>query len=253
MDFQEHHCRRKERRFKTSDSESLRCDTTIEQEELRAGTVIDISPSGLRFLSCGRFQVGQSFSTELITDRSHGTYRGTIRRVEPWTGGQTVLGCQLIDPIPQIVLQDLAREGVVNRRSDQRVDWNQRARLSWELHQGEIDVEIQDCSTGGLKVCSEAPIPDDVQVRILVDMGGEEPMVIDARTVWKLEQGSRFLSGLAFIHKAVPEAVRRILESDGRELEIDDGQRSPLRRGVMIATAVAVLGLSLWQIGVFAR
>ncbi len=246
-------CRRKERRFKTRDPDALRCDTSVNEEDPRPGTVIDISSRGLRFLCSGQFKVGQSFSTELKTDRSHGTFRGEIRRVQPWTGGKTVLGCQLIDRIPEEVLQNLAREGVVNRRSDERVEWNQPAKMSWELQQGEINVEIKDCSTGGLKIRSPKPIPDDLLVRIRVDMGDDDPLVIDARPVWQVQQDDHCVAGLAFTDFGIPEAVIRFLAQGEAAEQWSPQQSSPFRRCVLVVTAIFVLGVSLWQIGVWAH
>ena len=97
--------RRKEPRFKTCEGKSLLCAGLSDSEDdSRQGTIVDISTSGLRVLCEGQFEVGQEFTTELLTDRTHGTYRGIIRRVVPWVGGELVLGCQLLDPIPADVL-----------------------------------------------------------------------------------------------------------------------------------------------------
>ena len=114
-------CVRKERRFKASEENPLHCETALDEGEVRLGTVVDLSSNGIRLLCDGRFEVGQSMCTELTTDRSHGHYYGVIRRVEPWVDGQSILGCSLNDQIPDSVLQDLSNEGVVNRRTDERI------------------------------------------------------------------------------------------------------------------------------------
>jgi hypothetical protein len=246
-------CRRKEQRFKTRDTDALRCETTVKDEAPRQGTVIDLSPSGLRFLCAGKFQAGQTFSTELISDHSHGTFRGEIRRVEPWTGGQSVLGCQLLDQIPEDVLQDLAREGIVNRRRDPRVDWNQPAKLSWELHQGEIDVEINDCAPGGLKISSDQEFPSDVRVRISIDLEGEQPVLIDARTVWQAQQQNLYVAGVAFTDKGTPDAILPILGQAAMQRVAEVKAASATRRTLVAMTVIIVSAISLWQIGTMAH
>ncbi len=245
--------KRKERRFKTCDGKSLQCDTVVNEDDINHGTVIDISPSGLRLLCEGQFRVGQTISTELRTDRSHGTYRGVIRRVEPWVGGQSILGCQLNDTIPHEILEALAHEGVVNRRRDDRIVWKQPAKMSWELQPGDIDIEIQDCSPDGMKISSRKTIPDDVRVRIHVDIGDQEPMVIDARTAWQLEQQDGCLAGLSFTKREIPEALTRILaEADGTSVAEKKGKRlSLVRRTIWAATAIVVFGLTLLQTGLW--
>ncbi len=246
-------CNRREPRFKTSDDQPLQCNTKIDEENFIEGAVIDISSGGLRLLCEGSFTVGQTFLTELQTDRSHGSFRGVIRRVEPWKGGQAILGCQLIDRIPAAALERLAQEGSVNRRRDDRVHWAQPAKISWELQAGDVDIEVQDCSPGGLKISSPTAIPDDLRLRICIDMGDDEQLLVDAKSVWQHPQPEGVIAGLAFTKKDVPDAVRRILEMDDprEQLAAIEKRRSLLRRGGLAVAGIFVLGVALWQAGVW--
>lgn len=242
-------CRRKEKRFKTTDDQSLQCQTAISEDEPIPGAVFDISPSGLRFLCEGNFTVGQTFSTELTADRSYGEFRGVIRRVEPWTGGKSILGCQLIDKIPVDVLEKLAHQEMINRRQDDRVDWNQSAKISWELQQGEFDIQIQDCSPGGLKLLAQQPLPEDLSMRIRVNVGEDEPLVVSAKPIWQQQQEDGILAGLAFTKREVPEAVTRILDRE-RDQNADRGEEVSIRRSILVAAVVVILGAALVQTGV---
>lgn len=239
-------CRRKEPRFKTCDEESLLCDTAVEDIEAVNGAVIDISPSGLRLLCEGNFKVGQELTTELKTDeRTHGTYRGVIRRVEPWMGGNSILGCQLLDKIPEEVLESLAQEEVVNRRQDDRVDWGQSAKISWELQPGEFDVEIHDCSPGGMKVSSQTNLPDDLRLRLCIDVGEDEPVVVDAKTVWQQDENDEIVAGLAFTKKELPDAIAEVL---GHDQPSQLHFRVPsIRQSIVIASTVILLGVALFR------
>ena len=116
-------CRRKEPRFKICDGQSLPCQTSVgeKSDSLKDGSVIDLSTTGIRILCEGNFVVGQEFATQLVANERQGEFRGVIRRVEPWVGGKSILGCQLLDPIPSELLQELAMLGIVNRRIDPRV------------------------------------------------------------------------------------------------------------------------------------
>jgi hypothetical protein len=202
-------CKRRESRYKTNEEGALKCETTVAQDPLRRGTVIDLSTSGIRLLCEGQFEVGQEIFAELATDRSHGIYRGVVRRIEPWVGGQSVLGCSLREPIPESVLQALANEDIVNRRSGDRRGLDESAKVSWPLEQGEFDVELKDFSDGGMKIESSVPIPDNVRLRFRMDIDGEE-IVVEAKSMWKQEADDVCVAGVAFTHRDAPGKIAQV-------------------------------------------
>jgi len=244
---------RRERRFVTCDQERLQTETFIEFNEPVDGTVVDISAHGLRVLSSGKFEVGQPFVTELKTDRLHGVFPGIIRHVQPWMDGKSVLGCQLFEAIPDEILETLAREKVINRRDDERFDWKQSAKMSWELQAGEVDIEIQDCSQGGLMVSSQTPVPDDVCVRIRFETHDGDPVTIAARTAWQKEDEEGYSMGLAFSKREVPQLISDVL-ANGKAIDISSGTpliRSSMRPSILIAAAVVVCGFAILQSGLW--
>ena len=104
MNNEETLCKRKERRFKTCEENGLKCLVFVDVNEPVSGTVIDVSPSGLRLLVEGRPNIGDPFITELTSNRLHGVFPGIIRRVTPWVDGKYVLGVQLLETIPDSCL-----------------------------------------------------------------------------------------------------------------------------------------------------
>ncbi|TWT89439.1 PilZ domain-containing protein [Stieleria varia] len=243
-------CRRRERRFKTRAGHILHCETLVKGDKMHHGTVIDISPSGLRLLCEGKFAIGETFVVELKTERSHGSYEGIVRRVEPWVAGQSVIGCQLTQKIPDEILETLARENVVDRRRDGRVPWTQPAHMSWELQAGEVDVTVCDCSPGGLKIISKTPIPDATRLRIRMTPDGGDELVINAKSVWQTEDADTYVVGVEFTKKDLPEVIARVLEEN-------DPDRVPtartvtvhrwIRRSVLVAASVTILAFGLSQ------
>jgi hypothetical protein len=243
-------CVRRERRYKTCDEQALHCDTFVEFDEPVQGSIIDISPSGLRMLSDGKFAVGQAFLTELKTDRLHGVFPGIVRRVEPWVDGKSVLGVQLLESIPNDVLEILAHENVINRRREDRVRWGQTAKLDWELGEETIDVEIKDCSQGGLKILTQVEIPPDARLRLHVnsDDTGEDT-IIAAKTIWQRKVDGGHEAGLAFITREMPEVVANIIASGATiDVPLTPKERA-IRISVLAAAVAAVLGFCLLQIG----
>ena len=237
-------CSRKEPRFKICEGNVLECETVVDDVDFRSGTVLDVSSKGMRILAEGEFKPDQAFSTELKTDRSHGIYCGFIRRIQPWVGGQSVVGCQLVDPIPESVLEELANAGIVNRRTEDRVDWDHPASMSWELEQGEVNVTVRDYSTGGVRVFTEAPIPEGVRLRLSLEMEeGELPLNLEARTVWREQVGSGYEAGLEFTSRESAVAVIDRL-TEHVEARADERKRA-IQPALVGLTAVVLLAVAV--------
>lgn len=195
---------RKDRRYKTSEAHVSRCQTSAEdvsaedgadifvgsveaftQDSISNGTVVDLSTSGIRLLSQGTLQAAQKIRTELLTYRSHGIYRGVVRRVEPEVGGQSILGCSLDDPMAESVLQDLANEGVVSRRAGGRIRLSHAAKSRWPLNVEETEIQIRDYPKGGIKIESPIDVPDGGSLRIEFEADSSEPLSVQASLVWE--------------------------------------------------------------------
>ncbi len=237
------HNRRKESRYKTS-AEQLHCRTSVDEpgrDQICEGTTIDISPSGMRLLTKGDFQVGQPMWTELLTTRSHGVYRGNVRRIEPWVGGQVILGCSLRDIIPREVLQDLASDGVINRRSDGRFCISQPAKVAWPLSAEEIDVELLDYSSGGMKVQSLERLPENTRLRVRFESNGRE-ISIEAKSVWDRETETGCVTGIAFSDRNASAIVAATLGADETDETSSDRKPVPGKaRQVMTVTVCLLL------------
>lgn len=238
MTNEDSNCRRKEPRFKASEDKKLLCQVFVDVNEPVQGHVLDVSSNGLRMFCEGDFQSGSAFLTELKTDVLHGVFPGIVRRVTPWVGGGCVLGCQLLETIPDEVLEELARQHIVNRRQDERVEWNQPAKMTFQLGPGEIDVTIKDCSSGGLRLVSTDRVPDDTCVRLKLPGNAENPVTIEARTVWQTQIEEGWSVGLSFIRREVPESVVQILCSQKAEPE-SRNEGLDLRRAAVVTAAVA--------------
>ncbi|MCG8653115.1 MAG: PilZ domain-containing protein [Pirellulales bacterium] len=241
---------RKEPRFKINEGQILSCETSLdsEEDELRTGTVVDVSTNGIRILCDGYFKAGQAIATELKTGKSHGVFRGTVRRIEPWVGGKSVLGCELTDPIPSGLLAELATAGIVNRRREHRVHWDQPASLSWELQPGEIDIEIRDYSLGGMRIFSEQSFPQDVKLKIRVTTAEDEQIVVAATSIWKEDSGQGVEAGLAFTAQSNAKLVSQMRRSTGSAEQTAHAAPAPLiRPAVQVTAATVLLGVALWQ------
>lgn len=237
-------CSRRERRYKTSNEKLLRCETAVEGNEMRLGHVVDVSSMGIRLLCDGLFQAGQTIHTQLLTDRSHGIYRGTVRRVEPWVDGQAILGCSLEDTIPESILDELAAEGIVNRRSDDRYTVDRKAAVSWQLNTGEVEVEIKDFSCGGLRVESSRPIPAETALRIRIELSDEE-LLLDGKSVWQRESTDKHTAGISFTHPDAPARISKLSQQQSDSsptVEVTPRHRPfSVLRSIAVAAGVAAV------------
>ncbi len=234
-------CNRKEPRFRICKDEILECETTVEDAKMCGGSVVDVSVNGLRLLCDGQFKVGMTFSTELRTERSYGIYRGVVRRVEPWAGTQSMLGCELYEPIQREVLEELVSEGIVNRRSDDRITWEKPATLSWEQKPGELDIEIRDYSPGGLRVFANESIPDSVELNIRVQSSSGDEVVVAATSVWKSQADEGCHAGLAFTTCDAPQKISEIHQLEEFGIAPAGSHPPRLIRPSIVAAAAGVL------------
>ncbi|MFK8113920.1 MAG: PilZ domain-containing protein [Rubripirellula sp.] len=232
-------CSRKERRYKTNGENLLRCETALESGGLRRGSILDLSATGMRMVCDGKFNVGEVFTVELNTDRSHGMYRGVVRRVDPWVDGKTILGCSLNDVIKEEVLSVLADEGVLDRRSDSRVEMIKEAKVSWQLQPGEVNAELRDCSNGGLRLIAWDPIPQGCRLRVRILHEDNNWIEVEGNSVWRRELDQGAFVGVAFTQKDAPSIVAPLLESCESKPEVPI--KTPMMGPVSYAACAVIL------------
>lgn len=237
-------CNRKEPRFRICEGQVLGCVTGItgsSTDQVVPGTVVDISSSGLRILSDGSFEVGMSIETELNSELAPVTYHGTVRRVEPWVGGKSILGCELDRSISAAVLENLAAAGIVNRRADDRVTWDKPASISWELEPGSTPIEIRDYSPGGMRIFSHRQIPPDVRLRVrLVSDSGQE-MEVPTTAVWNTNSEHGCHTGLAFTTRGGPTQIANLHMGIDRKSYSDAVNQPVIRPSLMVAAAITLM------------
>jgi len=157
----------------------------------------------------------------------------------------------LVDRISDDVLEEFAHQGVINRRRDNRLNWNQPAKMSWELQAGAVDIKILDCSTEGMKISSQTAIPENVRLRVRLDMESEEPIVVEAATIWQREDNDRHLAGVAFLNCDTSAAVTQILTQ--RNARTTTGKttfrRPSIRPSLLIAASTILVAVTLLQAG----
>jgi len=253
---------RKQRRFKTNEAQVLRCTVDVGEHvaedvaegEMNEGTVVDLSNSGMRLLCSGTFRVGQTIHIALNTDFPIERFAGVVRYVEPWTGGQTILGCSLDEGIDDVVLHSLADQGFLNRRSDPRVEVTYPAKMFWPLHPDRVDIELRDYSSGGLMIHSDVSIPEDKRLRVCLDSDSDDDLCVETRLQWKNLSDKGCLAGLAFVHHDSPQRVAEVLGLDsGRRVSqvqttVRRGKGSKLLLAGLAAMLILAVGVAALEL-----
>jgi len=243
---------RKQRRFKTNEAQVLACSIEVGGTKSWSGTVIDLSNNGMRLLSSGHYRVGDKIRVVMDTDLPTDEFLGEVRYVEPWVGGQTILGCSLNAHIGDAVLHELADQGFLNRRSDPRIEVTHPAKMFWPLHPDRVDIELRDYSNGGLMIHTDVVIPDDKRLRVCIDGEGGSDLCFETRLQWKRVSENGCIAGLAFVHNDAPQRVARILGITTSN-ELNTGKNKAgrrLRATLFFGLAVVVLltvGLAVLQ------
>lgn len=245
---------RKQRRFKTNEAQVLACSIEVDGEQSCPGTVIDLSNNGMRLLSSGQYRVGEKIRVIMDTDLPTDEFLGEVRYVEPWVGGQTILGCSLNKHIGDAVLHKLADQGFLNRRSDPRIEVMHPAKMFWPLHPDRVDIELRDYSNGGLMIHTDVIIPDDKRLRVCIDCEDDSDLCVETKLQWKRVSDNGCIAGLAFVHNDAPQRVARVLgitspnDPNNRKNKTGRGLRAMLFFGlavvVLLTVGVAVLQMS---------
>jgi len=232
---------RKQRRFKTNEAQALACCIEVDGVGGNTGTVIDLSNSGARLLCGGQYRVGQSIQVTMDTDLPTDVFHGEVRYVEPWVGGQTILGCSLNESIGDAVLHKLADQGFLNRRSDPRIEVVHPAKMFWPLHPDRVDIELRDYSNGGLMIHTDVAIPDDKRLRVIIDGDDDDDLCVETKLQWKRVSGNGCLAGLAFVHNDAPQRVARVLGLTNQDDKTSDAKKSGHGWGKLVFLSVAAV------------
>lgn len=115
-----------------------------------------------------------------------------VRWVEPnadehnWSAG-----CLLSEPFPREYIDQMAKDGVLDRRSSPRRKTDKQATGRWELSPEDFPLTISDVSAQGVRIHTEYPCEIGKRIRIRIgDRTG-----LTARAVWQQETSEGYLIG----------------------------------------------------------
>ncbi|MEM1067658.1 MAG: PilZ domain-containing protein [Planctomycetota bacterium] len=150
------------------------------------------------------------------------------------------------------MLEELASDGVVNRRAEDRMKIEETAKLSWQLNGGkEVEVDIKDYSPGGMRITSTVDIPDNVRLRVRFDREeADEQVIVEAKAIWYSTDGDDVEAGVQFTDAESPRKVASFVRRQAeKELAEADEAEKPVMRPMYLCAGIALIGLLiLWAV-----
>jgi hypothetical protein len=163
---------RKSTRYELAQPEELSSIVTTTNNPTPVSVRINnISTGGLQLIAPGRLRKGDRLNLSL---QSHG-FAAQPTAIVRWAiidGEGWIAGCQFEEPLQSENLDQLARDGILDRRQDQRIPISLDAQIAIEGTQGTLDCTIADYSNGGLNIEMSADVVPGQKVRVSVGDSG---------------------------------------------------------------------------------
>lgn len=193
-----------------------------------AATIVDISQTGIKIRSEVPFEFHESLVLEVprtYSDQTLGLI-ATVRWTQPDEDTEMwMAGCVIADEFPPEYINEIARDGIVDRRNNGREKISIEANGRFELSSDSFPINISDVSLTGLRLFS--PKACEVGSRIQVTFDEEERSErFTARTVFQSEVDGGYLIGCRVLEgspysllgrSVQPEAPKRNLADVGKK------------------------------------
>ena len=238
--------RRQNSRFNSADASDvdLRCTLDVEDATLDA-TLVDVSEGGarlivpkcLKFAELARLEVdvqGRGVMLDVATEVSF---------VRPLDGEEWLISCLFVTEVAADVLDDMANEGIIQRRRRERWAVDIPCVASCELGASDLPATIKDFGVEGFRLITTRPGTVGATVLVEVREPGARPdssTTFSGNLCWQSEKDGAFQLGCAMTSSDGYEFLRRISTQTDR-LE----RYSVIRRSFLLAVpALLVICLS---------
>ena len=202
--------------IQTSDYEDAEVDAVL----------LDISAGGAKLKTGEPLPQGKQLALQLNSPELNGVVRvdATVCWTQLGSKGEWILGCCFEPKIPCMVLDQLAKVGVFDRREDRRQDVDISSTAAWELAADVASVCIVDISPRGFCLVSQQPGKPGANV-MLKFLEQEDQAVVTGRCRWQTETEQGFSLGCEFASTKDYTTLRRIQTTQ-------DAQHSAEKRGL---------------------
>ncbi len=245
-----HDEKRRDPRYELRKNAALAVTVRYEEDGLALvvpGEASDLSLRGAKLKVPRRLQRDQPVEIEIFQRAINVKVATTAKAcwVRPHDADNWLVGFAFEVPFTLQDMTQLAKQGLIERRRDQRKSVEIAAFARWELSERCVPVQILDVSPGGFALRVPEPVHQGARILLTVsdDVSAEKPVM--ARTLWATEQDGEHLAGCGFVSKAgYPDLRQKIHSLHGRTDDALTGRRHSNR--YVLALFGGVLASYAW-------
>jgi len=206
-------------RFKTENH----LQESNDSPELEPGSarLIGIATSELKFVTNVPFRFSEEIGVGFpSTDDVNSVFPATVNMIQKQGRNEWHVTCSFHDSIRRPVVQQLANQGVIDRRQQSRNPSDFSASIRWECCRNEIEAEVRNISQDGCRLAISDANPDALRLLISIQHQDGENLEIKAVKKWQTRSKSLIEIGCEFDRPLSRVWVDRISRS------IDDANSS---------------------------
>lgn len=190
-------------RFGVKDNTQL--TVTIEKKDTSSAFIkaelVDLSVGGAKFKASEMIVVNQVLAVkiEAMDPERAIAVSGEVRWVTPAAGDDWTLGCSFDPPIPEQVLREFAKDGILECREHRREPISLRATAQWELQSETAAVWLLNYSRGGFCLLSQSDGRPGERTLLQLEREDGQVVVVPGKTQWQVESQEGFVIGYEFL------------------------------------------------------
>ena len=194
-----------------ADAISVSIQNPDESGKPLSAAIVNISGRGARLKVNRSFAVNDSLPLTIGVNDPRYSFEVTAKVcwVAPVIGHDWWLGCSLTPAIPTSALNDMARNGLIERRSHPRRPVSLTAIAKWELTSKTSFARILDCSQSGFCLLSQVEAKPGERVQLQFE-GTDQPLAVHGKIVWQAQSSEGHVLGCEFLDPADFATVRRL-------------------------------------------
>jgi Tfp pilus assembly protein PilZ len=194
-----------------ADAISVSIQNPDESGKPLSAAIVNISGRGARLKVSRSFAVNDSLPLTIRVKDPRYSFEVTAKVcwVAPVIGQDWWLGCSLTPAIPTSALNDLARNGLIERRSHARRPVSLTAIAKWELTSKTSFARILDCSQGGFCLLSQVEAKRGERVQLQFE-GTDQPLAVHGKIVWQAQSSEGHVLGCEFLDPGDFATVSRL-------------------------------------------
>lgn len=182
-----------------------------------SAVLIDFSAGGARIFADECIPFEEPVGLQIDFDgRREIDVTGQVRWIRGAEGGGALLGLSLTPRPPQSLLDELAREKILERRDELRSPYDRKAQVQWESSLTEETVRLRDVSPQGVSLQCEIPpqVGRRGVLRIRLDDAKRIALKIEVR--WQSHDGGAAVIGCAILEGPVEQVLEDLARQEAK-------------------------------------